>query len=77
LPNGNVLVLDFGNSMATEFNRSGKIVWSKGGFNNPAQAQRLANGNTLISDNNGVAEFDREGKLVRQFAASRARFFAY
>jgi hypothetical protein len=55
----------------------GKVVSSKSGFNNPAQAQRLPDGNTLISGNDGLMEFDPQRKLVRQFEVSRGRFFAY
>jgi hypothetical protein len=77
LDNGNVLVCDFGNPSVVEFNRSGKIVWSKRGLNNPAQAQRLPNGHTLISETNHLTEVDAQGKLVRQLNVSRSRFFAY
>jgi hypothetical protein len=32
---------------------------------NPYSAQRLANGNTLIADNNGVTEVDPTGQQVK------------
>jgi hypothetical protein len=77
LANGHVLVCDMGKGQALEFDRSGKLVWSKTGINNPAQAQRLPNGNTLISGENGLMEFDRQGNQVRRVQVSRSRFCAY
>ena len=41
-----------------------KEVWSKDGLSNPYQAQRLSNGNTLITEASGLLELDPEGKKV-------------
>jgi hypothetical protein len=78
LDNGHVLVCDFGGPGAVyEFDRAGKVVWSKVGINNPAQAQRLANGNTLISGADGLTEYDSQGNVVRRVQVGRSKFFAY
>jgi outer membrane protein assembly factor BamB len=78
LDNGNVLVCDFGKfSAVTEFDRSGKIVWVKSNLNNPAQGQRLPNGNTLIATEEGLTEYNPQGNTVRRWTVSRSRFFAY
>ncbi|HYV38799.1 MAG TPA: PQQ-binding-like beta-propeller repeat protein [Gemmataceae bacterium] len=82
LENGNVLVCEYANGGlpggAKEFDRQGKLVWSNTGkMINPAQAQRLPNGNTVISGENGVTEFDADNRVVRHLQVSRGRFFAY
>jgi hypothetical protein len=60
-----------------EYDLKGNIVWSKGDLKNPAQAQRLSSGNTLIADEEGLHELDPESKLVWQLQTTRARFFRY
>jgi hypothetical protein len=82
LENGNVLVCEYADGGqqggAREFDRAGKVVWSNTGkINNPAQAQRLPSGNTLLSGDNGIMEFDAQNQLVRHIPVSRGRFFAY
>jgi hypothetical protein len=49
-----------------ERDRGGKIVWSQTGLNSPYDSQRLPNGNTLISHNQGIIEIDPSGKTVWQ-----------
>ena len=70
LANGNTLIADYRNHRVVEVNASGGIVWQYGTgspdepgsglneLNNPTDAERLPNGNTLITDfsNNRVIE---------------------
>lgn len=68
LPNGNILIAEYYTSQVTERNRKGDIVWKSpplGG--NATSAQRLPNGNTLVSTHQGVMEFDRSGKRLGEF----------
>jgi len=77
LDSGNILVCDFDKGI-NEYDSRGKLVWTlKGTATNPAQAQRLPNGNTLVSANEGLMEFDPTGKIVHHFKVGRVRFFAY
>ncbi len=70
LPNGNILIVEFGSNRVIEVmpsgTSSGTIVWQYGGtygsgpnqLSNPREAVRMVNGNTLIADtyNNRVIE---------------------
>ena len=76
LANGNTLVTEFGGKVS-EVDRSGKVVWYVAGLHNPAQAQRLPNGHTLISSNDGLIEYDHNGRKLRVLDPTRSRFFAY
>ncbi len=46
----------------------GKVHWEITGLKSPSSAQRLENGNTLVSEITGsrVAEWDRDGKIIWQ-----------
>lgn len=56
-----VLIAEFQSSMVTERDFKGAIIWQKS-IENPVGAQRLPNGNTLITTRNRIVEVDREGK---------------
>ena len=65
LPNGNLLILS-GSGWVDETDSSGKKFRSFLGLNNPFDADRLANGNTIVADssNNRLVEFGPDGKIV-------------
>lgn len=69
LPNGNTLTAQSGhggeNAHVTEISRDGKTVWQLK-LDQPCGAQRLPNGNTLISEyrKGKVIEVDYNGKVV-------------
>ncbi|WP_425615724.1 PQQ-binding-like beta-propeller repeat protein [Anatilimnocola sp. NA78] len=67
LDTGNTLIVQMHTGQVVEVDSSGqKTVWSsKVPLVNPICAQRLNNGNTLISDNNGVVEVDPTGQQVK------------
>ena len=52
-----------------EIDYGGSIVWMKGGLNQPSDAERLHNGNTLISEmyGNRVIEVNSVGDIVWQY----------
>jgi HEAT repeat protein len=56
-----VLIAEYQSSMVTERDFKGSIVWQKS-IELPVGAQRLPNGNTVITTRNRVVEVDREGK---------------
>lgn len=84
LPSGNVLITDQGNARVIEVTPSYAIAWqfppadadaaADAGtqLNNPNSAERLANGNTLIADenNNRVIEVTNAGAIVWQYPAA-------
>ena len=68
---GNTLITEFGSgnqsfSNVTEFDEEGNIVWQKTGLKNPQDAERLPNGNTLITEYgfDRVIEVDSNGDIV-------------
>ena len=64
---GNTLITELSyNSRVIEVDSSGTIVWEKAGLNYSVDAERLANGNTLIADcgANRVIEIDYAGNVV-------------
>jgi hypothetical protein len=92
LSTGNVLITDQGNNRIIEVTpkgaSGGTIVWqfppladasSAQALNSPNSAQRLANGNTLIADENNsrVIEVDTttSGKIIWQYPANPAAQF--
>ncbi len=72
LPNGNILLANHGRPhRAAELDtKTGKIVWQSPGFEMEAtpvrDANRLPNGNTLITGSTKIAEVTAEGKIVWQ-----------
>ena len=76
-----ILVADSENDRVVEYAYEGgqwKEVWSVGGFNWPRDADRLPNGNTLITDslNHRVVEVNPQGEVVWEFYASWAPYDA-
>ena len=76
LPDGNSLLSNYSSRRVVELDPSGKVAWSVETAASPLEADRLANGNTLITlyDKGGVGgviEVDRAGKTVWSFAGSQ------
>ena len=67
LDSGNTLIVQMHTGQVVEVDPTGqKTVWtSRVPLVNPMCAQRLANGHTLIADNNGVTEVDATGQQVK------------
>jgi outer membrane protein assembly factor BamB len=67
LDSGNTLIVQMHTGQVVEVDAKGSgTVWtSKVPLVNPYSAQRLASGNTLIADNNGVTEVDPTGQQVK------------
>jgi hypothetical protein len=74
LPNGNVLVGEYGSARVTERDWKGKIVWEMGGLGNVCSCQRLANGNTLIATMSQLIEVNRKKEKV--FSINGAAYYA-
>ncbi|MHA1506640.1 MAG: aryl-sulfate sulfotransferase [Candidatus Asgardarchaeia archaeon] len=83
LPNGNTLIVDTGNDRVIEVDRDGNIVWcwdASDYFPDPGiedwthvnDADRLPNGNTLISLRNFdmIIEVDRDGNIVWSYGVT-------
>ena len=83
LDNGSILITDQGNNRVIEVDVNGNIDWQYGttgvsgsGFNQlgtPAfEAQRLSNGNTLITDseNHRIIEVDPQKQIVWQYGTT-------
>ncbi|HEX5103070.1 MAG TPA: PQQ-binding-like beta-propeller repeat protein, partial [Pirellulaceae bacterium] len=66
LESGNTLVCMTYTRQVVEYDSTGKtVVWqSKIPLTNPYAAERLANGNTLIADHQGLKELDAKGEKV-------------
>jgi hypothetical protein len=75
LPGGRVLVCECGNvHRVAEYEiRSGKLLWSHP-VNDPAYAQRLANGNTFIATHNDCCEVTPKGLEVYKHTAEHGFF---
>ena len=71
---GNTLITEFGGNQTRQDGRvievdsAGSIVWEKAGLNMPMDAERLSNGNTLITiyGDQLVIEVDSAGSIVWQ-----------
>ena len=68
LPNGHRLVTSYSRRTIVEYDLAGKKIWEKNQLPGlPYSAQRLDNGNTLITcSNNQVLEYAPDGKVVWQ-----------
>jgi HEAT repeat protein len=65
LPDNHVLIAEMGNSIITERDFKGRVVWSTEKLPGiPVSVQRLGNGNTFIATNSQIFEVDRSGKEV-------------
>lgn len=71
LPNGNILITeknlpgtDTGRVIEVDYNTK-QIVWQVGGLDNPYDADRLSNGNTVICESGGYDYYDsdNEGRI--------------
>jgi hypothetical protein len=67
--NDRVLIAEYSSSQVTERDFKGKILWSKQ-VNLPTGAQRLPNGNTLITTRQQLIEVDKSGKEVWTHSAA-------
>jgi hypothetical protein len=67
LPNGNTLIADSYHDRVIEVTGLGMIVWSADSLPTPYTAQRLANGNTVVSAGTQVVELDTAGRVVWQY----------
>jgi len=64
---GNTLITEYLGNRIIEIDNDGNIVWQKTGLGQPAEAERLENGNTLIVEEIGrVIEVDNSGAIVWQ-----------
>jgi hypothetical protein len=68
LPNGRVVIPQYGNNKVVEFDTEGKPVW-EATVTNPSTVLRLPNGNTLVGSmvTQRVVELDRSGKEVWEY----------
>jgi HEAT repeat protein len=62
LPGGRLLVAERAADRVTEYDRTGKIVWSQRTGSSPVACQRLASGATLIATFSELALYTPEGK---------------
>jgi hypothetical protein len=80
LPNGHILLCNHSKPhRAIEFDpKTGKIVWQSAGFELNAtpvrDANRLPNGNTLITGSTKIVEVTAEGEIVWQLALKDITF---
>ena len=74
LPNGNILAAHEGEGAVREVDLAGNVVWEYTGVENAGDAQRLRNGNTLIScgTQKRVIEVTPDKKIAWEFSASDA-----
>lgn len=74
LPSGNILAAHEGEGAVREVDVAGNVVWEYTGVENAGDAQRLANGNTLIScgTQKRVLEVTRDKTIAWQFTAADA-----
>ena len=74
LPNGNILAAHEGEGAVREVDAAGKVVWEMTGIPMAADAQRLANGNTLIAcgTQKRVIEVTPDKQIAWEFGAADA-----
>jgi prepilin-type processing-associated H-X9-DG protein len=70
LQNGNYLVCNSGDHFVREYTPEGKIVWEYHTPNVAFLAERLPNGNTMISSLDQITEVNKSGKTVWEFQKS-------
>jgi outer membrane protein assembly factor BamB len=70
LPNGNYLVCHSGDHLVREYTPKGETVWEYATPNVAFLAERLKNGNTMISSLDQITETDKNGKTVWEFKKS-------
>lgn len=69
LPNGRILVANFGSNEVVELGDTKDELW-KYSIPQPSDAFRLSNGHTLITTTSRVVELDGQKQLVREWAKS-------
>jgi hypothetical protein len=67
LPGGNYLVCHSGDHLVREYSPDGETVWEQRVPNIAFAAERLENGNTLISSLDQITEFDQAHNIVWEF----------
>ena len=74
LSNGNILAAHEGEGAVREVDQSGKVVWEYTGVTNAGDAQRLPNGNTLIScgTQKRIIEVTPDKQIAWEFGAKDA-----
>jgi hypothetical protein len=72
LADGNTLITLRLKGQVIEVDPQGNTVWQLQNLNSPSDAVRLPDGHTLVAENNGVREFDAEGKQVLRLPATWA-----
>ena len=70
LDNGNYLVDHSGDHLVREYTPTGEIVWEQKVPNIAFAAERLENGNTLISSLDQITEYAPDGNIVWEFKTS-------
>lgn len=70
LLNGNYLVCHSGDHLVREYTPKGETVWEQNVPNIAFAAERLENGNTLISSLDQITEFEPNGNSVWEFKKS-------
>jgi outer membrane protein assembly factor BamB len=70
LPNGNYLVCHSGDHLVREYKANGESVWEYATPNVAFLAERLKNGNTIVSSLDRITEVDKNGKTVWEFQKS-------
>jgi outer membrane protein assembly factor BamB len=74
LSNGNILAAHEGEGAVREVDATGKVIWEYTGVENAGDAQRMANGNTLIScgTQKRVIEVTPDKRIAWEFGAKDA-----
>lgn len=74
LPNGNILACHEADATVREVDSTGKVVWEYPGVENVFEAQRLENGNTLIScgTQKRLIEVTPDKQIAWEFGANNA-----
>jgi len=67
LDDGHTVIADARHNQVVEVNEQGAMIWAVGDLPLPFAAQRLANGNTLVSAGPQVVELTPEDSLVWQY----------
>jgi hypothetical protein len=67
LPNNHTLIADSNHDRVIELDAANQIVWNATGLLKPYTAQRLANGNTVVSAGTQVLELDSLRNVVWQY----------
>ena len=67
LPGNHTLIADSYHNRVIEVDETNTVVWSATGLPNPYTAQRLTNGNTLVSAGDSVVELDSAKSVVWKY----------